>query len=402
VAAPGVSIVLPTYQRRELVKRAVESVLAQTYCDFELIVVDDGSTDGTGEALEGVDERLRYRWQPNRGPAAARNAGLRLARGSIVAFLDSDNRWLPDHLAVVTGILARHPAAVLASTCPEFIVAGREQPRDARILDSWERMFLEADTVGFVSGLAVRGEALISAGGFDERLRTAEDTDLLRRLRCLGPFATIRRRTIVRQTTSGSLTDRARRAGDYLNGYLLSAENLAAAAENLPEPERGEVSGQARCLIHLSKAMLALDRGNVKAVKVHTEEACRLFPVSDFPGLVEPRTRCHLTRAHDPGERLRALNTLIELWPDRRSDTVRYLRAAAIGVCLRLGRPGEAGRLIAGWPRGESLGFARRVAPLVQRRLRRGWQERRHRARENAEFPRDTPAGRFVLASFDD
>src|SRR5438132_3254976 len=104
-APPAVSVIVPTFQRREYVVRAVGSVLAQTYEDFELIVVDDGSTDGTGEALAGLDGRLRYLWQENRGTGAARNTGLRLARGEIVAFLDSDNRWLPHHLGIVTEVL---------------------------------------------------------------------------------------------------------------------------------------------------------------------------------------------------------------------------------------------------------------------------------------------------------
>ncbi len=77
---PTVSVVIPTYQRRDDVLRAVESVLAQSFEDFEVIVVDDGSTDGTAEALAGLDPRLRYVWHENRGTGAARNAGLRLAR----------------------------------------------------------------------------------------------------------------------------------------------------------------------------------------------------------------------------------------------------------------------------------------------------------------------------------
>jgi glycosyltransferase involved in cell wall biosynthesis len=381
--APSVSVVLPTHQRRELVRRAVASVLAQTYRDFELIVVDDGSTDGTREALEGVDERLRYRWQPNRGVSAARNAGLRLARGPIVAFLDSDDRWLPDHLAVLTDLLARHPKAVLASTCRGFVVKGRERPSDARVADSWEAVF-RASSAGFVPCLAVRRWALLAVGGFDQRLPAAVDTDLLRRLRCLGPFVTIRRRTIVRQATSGSLHHRLRREGRYLDGCLLSGRNLAAAAQRLPEPQRTVVSRQARGLTSMAQAMRALDRGDRDAVRSHLEEACASLPLSNLPGPVDNRTRRHLTMAHDPKERLRALTTLVELWPDRNSDTARYLRALAIGVALRLGRLPEAARLLAGWPRGGSLRFAWRRVPLVRHRLRRGLQEVRHRGRESA------------------
>jgi glycosyltransferase involved in cell wall biosynthesis len=86
---PTISVIIPTYQRGELLRDAIESVEAQSYRDFELIVIDDGSTDGTGEMVEslgGWDGRLRYRWQRHRGVSAARNAGLRLARGEIAVF----------------------------------------------------------------------------------------------------------------------------------------------------------------------------------------------------------------------------------------------------------------------------------------------------------------------------
>jgi glycosyltransferase involved in cell wall biosynthesis len=89
----AVSVVIPTYQRRRFVVRAVESVLGQTVQDSEAIVVDEGSTDGTAEALAGLDPRVYHVWQENRGVSAARNAGIRLARAPIVAFLDSDDRW---------------------------------------------------------------------------------------------------------------------------------------------------------------------------------------------------------------------------------------------------------------------------------------------------------------------
>jgi len=99
-ASPTVSVILPTFQRRELVRRSVASALAQTVREIEVIVVDDGSTDGTEEILSGPDERLKYFAQAHRGVAAARNLGIRYARAPIVAFLDADEIWLPEHLAV--------------------------------------------------------------------------------------------------------------------------------------------------------------------------------------------------------------------------------------------------------------------------------------------------------------
>jgi len=227
-------VIVPTYQRREFVQRALASVMAQTYRDFELIVIDDCSTDGTTEALVPLRDTLRYRWQTNRGVAAARNAGLELARGSIIAFLDSDDSWLPHHLAVVTEMLGRHPTAVLASTCPEFVIAGREPASNARLVDyRKEPLVCQAWRIGFTSGIAVRRRAIAAVGGFDDRMKAMEDSDMWVRLATHGPFSMVRHATIVHQRTSGSLRDRGRLAGDYLRAAELSAQNLASGVARL-------------------------------------------------------------------------------------------------------------------------------------------------------------------------
>jgi hypothetical protein len=132
---PTGSVVIPTYQRRELVQRAIASVLAQTYRDFELIV----------------------------------------------ALLDSDDRWLPDHLAVVVEVLERHPEAVLVSTSPHMVFAGRARPSRARLLQPPPPRFL-GQLVGYPSSIPVRAEVLHQVGAFDERLQTGEDRDLWERL----------------------------------------------------------------------------------------------------------------------------------------------------------------------------------------------------------------------------
>lgn len=107
--APLVSAVLSTYNRAGLVVEAVESVLAQTVADREVIVVDDGSTDDTAGSLRRFGDRIRYHPKPNGGAASARNVGIGLARGRYLAFLDSDDAWVPDHLAAQLAAFEAEP-----------------------------------------------------------------------------------------------------------------------------------------------------------------------------------------------------------------------------------------------------------------------------------------------------
>jgi glycosyltransferase involved in cell wall biosynthesis len=112
VRAPRVSVVIPTWNRRRRLEEAIASVLAQTYTDYEILVVDDGSTDDTREWIGGryPESRLRYLHQENRGSSSARNAGVRAARGDLVAFLDSDDLWLPRKLEFQVPLFDRNPA----------------------------------------------------------------------------------------------------------------------------------------------------------------------------------------------------------------------------------------------------------------------------------------------------
>src|SRR3954452_15388536 len=126
--APTVSVVIITYNYGRFIAGALDSVLAQTRPADEIIVVDDGSTDDT--AAEGggyADQGVQYLYQPNAGMSAARNRGIRASRGDLIAFLDSDDRWLPDKLALQLENLATYPDAGLV-TGSEWQVYERDQP----------------------------------------------------------------------------------------------------------------------------------------------------------------------------------------------------------------------------------------------------------------------------------
>jgi Glycosyl transferase family 2 len=379
MSLPTVSVILPTYQRRELVQRAVASVLAQTYRDFELIVVDDGSTDGTGEALAPLGDAIRYTWQPNRGPAAARNAGLRLARGSIVAFLDSDDRWLPDHLETVVAMLEGHPEVVLASTCVGYHVGGRQDVRQARVVDALSTMLSTLGLAGYTSGIAVRRKTLVDVGGFDERLAVAEDHHLWLRLAGRGSFCFLRRQTIVRQTTRGSLIERGIRSGAYLKSFELIAEAGRAEAERRAT-DGGGLAIRARAAGQFASALQALARFDDQGARLALSSACQNLPeLSRQPDQVA--NRIHRLGCAD-AERLHHFAAAATHWPEPHAHTALFLRAGAIALALRAARPREALRLLADWPLRATPGFLLRNLRLWARLLRRGLQARLYRGRE--------------------
>ena len=166
-----VSVIIPTYNRAALVKEAVASVLAQTWREFELIVVDDGSTDDTPEALAPYASRIRLLRRENRGGvSAARNAGMAAARGEWLAFLDSDDLWLPEKLARQMAYLAAHPDAAWCQTEETWVRRGvrLKQPPTHRKIGG--RIFFQSLERCMVSPSAVilHRRLLEEHGGFDE------------------------------------------------------------------------------------------------------------------------------------------------------------------------------------------------------------------------------------------
>jgi glycosyltransferase involved in cell wall biosynthesis len=124
---PTVSIVMPTFNRAYIIENSIKSVLSQSYENWELIIVDDGSTDNTRELIESIgDSRIVYVYQENKGPAAARNYALTIAHGKWIAYLDSDNEFFSNYLGTMLSWLSRYPAVVFAI------------PRSHRLLELYE------------------------------------------------------------------------------------------------------------------------------------------------------------------------------------------------------------------------------------------------------------------------
>ncbi len=184
-ARPGLSVIIPTYNRAPLVPEAVASVLAQTWQDFEVLVVDDASGDGTAAALAAFGSRIRVLRSPSRlGVAAARNLGISAAQGQWLAFLDSDDLWRPEKLARQMAYLEAHPEVVLCQTEETWERRGLKvnQPRSHGKIGGW--IFFPSLERCLVSPSAVILHRTLfqKHGGFDENLPAAEDYDLWLRL----------------------------------------------------------------------------------------------------------------------------------------------------------------------------------------------------------------------------
>ena len=189
---PKVTAAITTHTRAGYVAAAIESALAQTDADHEVLVVDDGSTDDTKGALEPYQDRIRYHRQENQGRAAARNTALRLAAGEYVAFLDSDDLWLPDKLAREVEALDASPSAGMVHGHVEMIGGeGEPLPREtAAHRAAFERAHRNGasyegyalDCVCLTSTIMLRAATVERVGGYDTRFEALEDLDLYLRL----------------------------------------------------------------------------------------------------------------------------------------------------------------------------------------------------------------------------
>jgi len=234
---PAVSVVIPTYNRAPLLREAVASVLNQTYQDWELIVADDGSTDETRDYLAGVrDPRVRPLFLDHTGNAArARNAGVASARGSWIAFLDSDDVWLPEKLTLQLRAHADRPACRWSCTCLGFIDAngGPASQRSGPPYyphSGWILELLLTFTAAAATQTMIVAKTLFDEiGGFDPALVPREDYDLALRLAARNEIHTLPETlTLVRQH-SGRTTSLSRVADLYRCNELVFRKAGAAA-----------------------------------------------------------------------------------------------------------------------------------------------------------------------------
>ena len=236
---PLVSVIIPTYNRGWIVREAIDSVLAQDFNNFELIVVDDGSTDDTADILDDYRERITVLTQLNRGVSAARNRGIRSSSGRFIAFLDSDDRWLPQKLSRQIDFYDSHPDAQICQTEEIWIRNGRRVNPKTRHRKPSGKIFERSLELCLVSPSAVmiRRDLFERVGLFDENLPACEDYDMWLRVSCHYPVYLIKDPLIVKQ---GGHADQLSRqpsldkyriqsiAGIILNGELSQSQYAAA------------------------------------------------------------------------------------------------------------------------------------------------------------------------------
>jgi len=242
---PKVSVIIPTYNRASLLKEAVDSVLAQDYRNFELIVVDDGSTDQTSEILNAFRREITILRRHNQGVSSARNAGINAASGSLVAFLDSDDLWLPQKLSKQVDFFNANPESQICQTEEIWIrnkVRVNPKKRHKKISGMIFEPSLELCLVS-PSAVMIKKSLFETVGLFDESLPACEDYDLWLRISCRYPVHLIDTPLIIKRGGHADQLSRLPGLDRYriqailkiLQSNLLSTPQYKAAIKTLQE-----------------------------------------------------------------------------------------------------------------------------------------------------------------------
>lgn len=269
---PKVSVVIPSYNSERVVSKTVESALNQTFTDIEIIVVDDGSTDNTCQVLAPFKEHIHYIYQENRKHSGARNTGIRAATGDYLAFLDSDDIWLPEKIEKQVAVLDADPQIVLVC-CPAKFIDLDGQPVISRGRDgddnpdhdlktgNWTKLLFLGDAVpGGGSSAMVRRDALLRAGMFDEQIDYGEDWDTWLRLSFQGLFAYIPDPLVKFRVSDWERVLRREASNELMAHPLRMLEKACALWQGDPV-ELGVLNQQALGMLWLRAALASFQLG---------------------------------------------------------------------------------------------------------------------------------------------
>jgi glycosyltransferase involved in cell wall biosynthesis len=242
---PLVSVIIPTYNRDWIVKEAIDSVLAQDFSDYELIVVDDGSDDRTPEILAAYKDQIAVIRQANRGVSSARNRGIASAAGRLIAFLDSDDLWLPQKLSTQVKFFADNPDTVICQTEERWVRNSVWVNPKKRHLKFSGMIFERSLALCLVSPSAVmvKRELFDAVGVFDDDLPACEDYDLWLRISCRYPVDLIETPLIIKRGGHADQLSRATGLDKYrirslmklLEDNILTAPQKQAVMKTLTQ-----------------------------------------------------------------------------------------------------------------------------------------------------------------------
>jgi glycosyltransferase involved in cell wall biosynthesis len=302
--SPKVSVVIPTYNRADKVQKGVESVLAQSFTDLEVIVVDDGSSDETGRTLkDAFGDRIRYFFQPNQGVSVARNKGIEEARGEWIAFLDSDDLWEKEKLECQLEALDRFgPRCDACYT--DVLFTNHSQTRTMFQLAEENyrhqgatgvnsdvlRLLVRPGGAGMVvclSSFLARRDTMITVGGFDPKLLYSEDSEFMFRLAMLTGFCYVNRPLVLFDRSPAEnrhvgVSSAWNRLEFFLQASQLRLEGLSrltesqpAAIRNLIRQQLGSIhSGWVNCYLETGQY------GKARAAASKAAQMCLTFNVA--------------------------------------------------------------------------------------------------------------------------
>jgi glycosyltransferase involved in cell wall biosynthesis len=271
MSLPKVSVIIPAFNAEKTLRRAIDSALAQSYANYEIVVVNDGSRDSTASILASYADRIMVADQANGGAAAARNHGARLAKGEFLAFLDADDLWHPSKLELQTQVFREHPEIVLCSThwkiyhdldsVPSLEAQEIHDP-PVEIVADFNRTFA-LPYLGTPS-VMIPASVFERCGGFDESLSTSEDVDLWLRASYKMTIAMVKAPLVQVFRSSSGLT--VSNADTIYANHLQVIENFCKRHPEYPQQHR-QIVQITEAKILESWASSVLGRGNRKLAR---------------------------------------------------------------------------------------------------------------------------------------